>query len=235
MEYEDQEKIASFEFLSYPKVKTHFAALNMALLNGQHIQQIDDHLFELMGLYFSELEFYYSELYDLTLNRDRKDNQPYYYLSFPIEGKGKLSIKHRWKELNDLQTIIGLTLLNMYQKRHFDRSKEVVWEDIRQLILEEESSEDYKRILFKDVLEDYDDKEWGSCYKKFAKALKEFNKLGWVSLDYFPTHDANLDEIEQLRFTINVSINRLAELYNQEIVYFEQFIKAYQENKQKNT
>ena len=65
-------------------------------------------------------ENFYSNLYRLNLVVDISDSSRYYYLDFTENGKGKLSDANRNKELTELQTLIGLTLLDMYYQKYLN-------------------------------------------------------------------------------------------------------------------
>ncbi|MBV8802906.1 MAG: hypothetical protein JO131_08110 [Gammaproteobacteria bacterium] len=213
-----------FSFLEKEEVQEYFADLNIALLRGRHIQKNDYHLFHLLNAYQKEFANYYKLLYNLLLEKDRMDNEIYYYLDFPIDGRGKLADYSRHKELTEKQIVIGLMLLNMYYDRFFENPKEINWIDIKKEITEGESSSLYKKLLFNHIRDDYSDQEWSRVTKLLRQVLKKFETLGWIQ-------ELKLTEVDELRFTLRESIHRLAKLYKYEIENFDEFIKEYNSKK----
>jgi len=224
MEHHNRDDIiAPFGFLEEEDVQRHFADLNIALLSGRHILEKNDfYLFRILDKYFDNIAGYYQSLYNFILTQKRYENETCYYLSFSEEGKGKLSETFRYKELSPAVTIGGLTILNMYYERYFERKKVVSWSDLEKAILEEKNSNLYKKIWFNDIRDYYEEKEWSAFYTKIRKVLIEFKKLGWISGD-IPKSNSSVEERENLQFEINVSINRFAELYEEEITNFDEF------------
>jgi len=222
MENEDFSEglINPFGFLEAEEVQKHFADLNIELLRGRHIQKDDYYLFQLSGTYYSELRYFYKALYRLDFVRDRMDNEFYFYLQPTEEGKGEISDQSRHKELSEENTVVGIMLLAMYYDRYFTSPKEIFWEDIRKEILESDNSSLYRKILFNDLRNDYSDPEWENVKKVFRRALREFDALGWVARQ-------SAEEGEKIHFTIKESIHRLAKLYQNEIINFEQFSESY--------
>jgi hypothetical protein len=214
MENENLE-IGGHSFLLEENVEKHFADVNILLLSGKHI----DHKFYteyiILESYETQWRNFYSSLYRLNLIADIYDGSRYYYLDFTENGKGKLSDTSRNKELTPLQTLIGLTLLDMYYQKYFDEEKVIFWLDIKNQILESEHQEAYKRILFNDIRESYDEKEWGEVQAKFSKTIDNFDRLGWV--------EKQSGRNEELVFEIRPSIHRLAKLYEDELQNFESF------------
>jgi len=196
MENENYE-ISDYSFLTEESVEKHFADVNILLLSG------------------SQWRNFYSNLYRLNLVADISDRSRYYYLDFTENGKGKLSDTNRNKELTELQTLIGLTLLDMYYQKYFDEEKVIHWNDIKTQILESDHQEAYKRILFNDIRDFYDEKEWSIVENKFGKTIDSFDKLGWV--------EKQSGRNEQLVFGIRPAIHRLTKLYQEELQNFELF------------
>lgn len=214
MENENYE-INHYCFLSEESVEKYFADINILLLSGKHIDQ--KYYAEYIVLESYELKWrnFYSSLYRLNLIADISDRSRYYYLDFTENGKGKLSDASRNKELTELQTLIGLTLLDMYYQKYFDEEKIIYWNDIKTQILESDHQEAYKRILFNDIRDSYDEKEWSTVENKFGKTIDSFDKLGWV--------EKHSGRNEELVFEIRPAIHRLTKLYQEEIQNFELF------------
>jgi hypothetical protein len=226
MENEDFSEglINPFGFLEAEEVQKHFADLNIELLRGRHIQKDDYYLFQLSGTYYKELQFYYRVLYRLEFIKDRMDNEFYFYLQPPEEGKGEIADQSRHRELTEENTVIGIMLLSMYYDRYFTSPKEISWEDIQKEIQESDNKSLYKSLLFNDIRNDYSDTEWENVKKIFRRSLREFDSLGWVKRQ-------SAEDGEKINFMIKESIHRLAKLYHEEINNFDQFSESYSLNK----
>ncbi|GGB83235.1 hypothetical protein GCM10007424_24090 [Flavobacterium suaedae] len=214
MENENHE-INDYTFLSEESVEKHFADINILLLSGKHIDHKYYLEYTVLESYESHWRNFYSRLYKLNLVADISDRSRYYYLDFTENGKGKLSDASRNKEITELQTLIGLTLLDMYYQKYFDEEKIIYWNDIKIQILESDHQEAYKRILFNDIRDSYDEKEWSTVENKFGKTIDSFDKLGWVQ--------KQSGRNEELVFEIRPAIHRLAKLYPEELQNFESF------------
>lgn len=214
MENENHE-INDYTFLSEESVEKHFADINILLLSGKHIDHKYYLEYTVLESYESHWRNFYSRLYKLNLVADISNRSRYYYLDFTENGKGKLSDVSRNKEITELQTLIGLTLLDMYYQKYFDEEKIIYWNDIKIQILESDHQNAYKRILFNDIRDSYDEKEWSTVENKFGKTIDSFDKLGWVQ--------KQSGRNEELVFEIRPAIHRLAKLYQEELQNFESF------------
>lgn len=216
-EGQGQEVVINYSFLGDEKVQQHFADVNIELLRGRHIQQEEFYSFQLLSNYEREFGMYYDTLYGMVLNKEIKDNQSYFYLSFPDDAKGKLYHSDRHKELSEIQTIIGIILMNMYYERYFEHQKEIRWEEIKKEITEGEFAEDYQRVFFGEARAAFTDTEWEELKKRFRRTIRDFEKLGWVKL-------LTTDEHE-IHFVLKESIHRFAKLYQTEVENFDQFVQ----------
>ncbi|MFP8894048.1 condensin complex protein MksE [Chryseobacterium sp. EZn1] len=216
MENENYE-ISDYSFLSEEGVEKHFADINILLLSGKHIDHKYYAEYTVLESYESQWINFYSNLYRLNLVADISDRSRYYYLDFTENGKGKLSDTNRNKELTELQTLMGLTLLDMYYQKYFDEEKVIHWNDIKTQILESDHQEAYKRVLFNDIRDSYDEREWSIVENKFGKTIDSFDKLGWV--------EKQSGRNEELVFEIRPAIHRLTKLYQDELQDFESFIQ----------
>ncbi|MCZ4245140.1 condensin complex protein MksE [Pedobacter punctiformis] len=214
MENENYE-ISDYSFLAEERIEKHFADINMLLLSGKHIDHKYYVEYTVLESYEPQWSSFYSNLYRLNLVADISDGSRYYYLDFTENGKGKLSDASRNKELTELQTLIGLTLLDMYYQKYFDEEKVIYWNDIKTQILESDHQEAYKRILFNDIRASYDEKEWNEVHTKFSKTIENFDRLGWV--------EKQSGRNEDLVFEIRPAIHRLAKLYQEELQDFGSF------------
>lgn len=214
MENENYE-VSDYSFLSEESVEMHFADINILLLSGKHIDHKFYTEYTVLESYETQWKSFYFNLYKLNMVADIFDGSRYYYLDFTENGKGKISDPTRNKDLTELQTLIGLTLLDMYYQKYFDEEKIIYWTDIKTQILESDHQEAYKRILFKTVRESYDEKEWNEVRTKFSKTADNFDRLGWV--------EKQSGKNEDLVFEIRPAIHRLAKLYQEELQDFESF------------
>src|ERR1700754_3594575 len=208
-------EIIDYSFLLEENVERHFADINILLLSGKHIDHKLYNEYIILEGHEDEWRMFYGNLYRLNLVADVFDGNRYYYLDFTENGKGKLSDTSRNRELTPLQTLIGLTFLDMYYQKYFDEQKIINWHDIKTQILESDRQEAYKRILFNTIRESYDEKEWNEVHVKFSKAVDSFDRLGWV--------EKQSGRNEQLSFEIRPAIHRLAKLYQNELQNFESF------------
>lgn len=218
-----------FSFLDEFEVQEYFAQLNLALLEGRHIEPSDYNHYKLLREYWEELGYYYENLYQLKLTFRRTSNGEYCYLDFYESGLGKLSDPSKRKDLTDVQTVYGLMLVKMSLDREFDIDKAFNWEQVKQEILEGERSASYKRVLFNKEADrrHFTEKELDPVMKNLVRVLRKFEQMGWVE-------DVKYEEGEDLQFTLRESISRLMLLYENEIEDFETFsgnYKKYQLNK----
>lgn len=220
MENENQ-NITSYDFLFEDRIEKHFADINIMLLSGRHIDEKHYVAFSLLEDKAEHWTLFYKNLYNLNLVAVNLDGHRYFYLDFFDTAKGKFADNSRHRELTETQTLIGLMLLDIYYKRFFDEQKIVRWADLRNIILEGEQQDAYKRILFNEARESntYDPKEWGNVYRKLNSAIDLFDKIGWVE-----KQPSSLGEVSD--FEIRPAIVRLAKLYEEELQHFEAFIST---------
>lgn len=219
--------IASYGFLFDERVEKHFADINIMLLSGKHIDEKYYMAFSLLEDKSEQWTQFYKNLYNLNLVADIFDGYPYFYLDFFDTAKGKFTDHSRHRELTETQTLIGLLLLDIYYKRFFDEHKIVRWSELRNIILEGEQQDAYKRILFSEARASntYDTREWGNLHRKMNTAIDLFDKIGWVE-----KQGSSSEEVPD--FEIKPAINRLAKMYEHELLNFETFVS---ELKQEDT
>lgn len=210
--------ITSYRFLFEERVEKHFADVNFMLLSGKHIDEKYYIAFSLLEDNAEQFTRFYKNLYNLNLVADRFDGRSYFYLDFFDTAKGKFTDSSRHKELTETQTLVGLMLLDIYYKRFFDEHKIVRWAELRNIILESEQQDAYKRILFSEVRASntYDAREWGNVHKKINSVIDLFDKIGWVEKQ---TSSEDVPDFE-----IKPAINRLAKIYERELTDFEAFV-----------
>jgi chromosome condensin MukBEF MukE localization factor len=213
-----------YSFLEDEQVEKYFADLNIKLLSGKHIQNYEPNLYSILEDYFDALQLFYKQLYKLNLVKEIFDGGSYYYLDFFDTSKGKLSDPSRFRMLTELQTILGLMLLDMYYTKYFDDPKLIKWSDIKREIEESEQRENYQRLLFYTIRSGYTEREWSESEKKIKQTINSFHDLGWVKKISGPN--------DELCFEINPSIHRLAKLYKNELLDFESFSSLVKSNEE---
>src|SRR5689334_20236776 len=95
---------SNYFFLNSDRAKRYFADADIALKQGRHLQDYgnDSRLFSFVDEYYEKgLKEYYQQLFQMNLVREKNDNQSFYYLDFPDDGKGKFGKENRSKELED--------------------------------------------------------------------------------------------------------------------------------------
>lgn len=215
-------EITDYSFLLEESVEKHFADINILLLSGKHIDHKFYAFFTVLESYENQWQYFYGNLYKLNLVADVYDGCRYYYLDFTDTSKGKLNDASRNIELTELQTLVGLTLLDMYYQKYFDEEKIIHWNDIKVQILESDYQNAYKQILFKIIRDSYDEKEWNDVRTKFSKTVESFDRLGWV--------EKRSGRNEELIFEIRPAIHRLAKLYQDELQNFDLFSQQLKDN-----
>lgn len=217
----DSQNVTSYDFLLDDKIEKHFADINIMLLSGRHIDERYYTAFSILEEKASQWTQFYKNLYNLNLIDDKFDSHRYFYLDFFDTAKGKFTDNSRHRELSETQTLVGLMLLDIYHKRYFDEQKMISWTDLKNIIIEGEQQEAYKRILFNEARESYDAREWGYVTKKINSAVDLFDKLGWVE-----KRSSSQGEVSVPDFEIRPAINRLAKLYGYELQNFESFASS---------
>lgn len=205
-----------FEFLNDKQVQKHFAELNIELLRGRHILASDPALFSLLDQHVRNFDHYYKTLYGLPLQKRTHDSTTYFYLEFPIAGKGKLSNPNLYQELDAKTTIVGFVLANLYYTNYFSYDKKFRWEDIRYEIEHGEHKDAYQNLFFKEIRSEYSDKEWDNVKKQFNSVINFFGRIGLVEKD---------DSDDDMQFTILATIHHFIELYKSEIENVDDFLK----------
>lgn len=202
--------------MSNIQVQQHFAELNIELLRGKHITPSFPSLFALLDEFENEFAYYYDTLYGLKLERRTHDNVAYFYLEFPISGKGRLSNPLLYLEIEARQTIVAFMLANLYFSNLFSYDKKFQWDDIKFEIEQGEHREAYQRLFFTDVRPDYTDKEWEMVKKNFGTVINFFHRIGLIE---------KVDSEEAIHFTILPTIYHFIEIYKNEIENIDVFLK----------
>ncbi|MFC5048264.1 hypothetical protein ACFSTE_02465 [Aquimarina hainanensis] len=205
-------------------VQEHFANLNIELLRGRHIQDDNHYFHRLLSKYYTEFQKYYAVFYNLFLDKKTFEGVTYFFLTFNEDSKGVLSSNSRYRDLTPTETIIAITLLQMYYEKYFDKIKEISFQDIKAKITESEFSHLYKIVFFKNGSRDnFTFKEWANVMKNFKNVIQDFQQLGWVD-NFIQIDDKNFS------FIIRESIHRFQTMYEYEILNFEEFVNNLNES-----
>ncbi len=210
-EYTEDIKV---KFLSHPDTEELFAPLDYMLKDGVHIQREGKQVqfYNYLNANEESLRAYYQFLFNVELTFGGIEPDGYYFLDFIGYTRGKIDSGHR-HHMKSEYVIIGFIIYKIF---FIDRQVDVV------------SVKD----LQKKVRIDYEDLKPG-IYRLIAKsrntnpgnlndeaidstvesALKEFKKIGWVSLrndefDLLPAFDRLIAIHEE-------SINNMDETFNE--------------------
>jgi hypothetical protein len=204
-----------FEFLSTKDMQDHFAELNIELLRGKHITPYSSALYSVLDTFEKELVFFYKSLYDLLLEKRTHDSLSYYYLEFPVSGRGKLSNPSLYAEMDGKTTIVACILANLYFTNYFSYDKKFHWDDIQYEIEHGEHRTAYQQLFFGKSSQDYTDKQWDNIKKQFGIVINFFNRIGLVEKE---------DSEEAIHFTILPTIHHFIEVYKNEIENIDGFL-----------
>jgi hypothetical protein len=200
---------SNYSFLTSDRAKRYFADADIALKQGRHLQDYgyDSRLFSFVDEYYDRgLKEYYQQLFQMNLVREKNDNQSFYYLDFPDDGKGKFGKENRSKELEDEKVIFAILLLNVFKDKFFEQ-KEMEWSELEQIFKESEHKELWQKLLYGKVKLNYTPDEEQKVKERVKSILKDFEKLGWVVIR----------NSEEIKFEIMPSIERISRLYRDAI------------------
>lgn len=205
-----------FEFLNERQVQKIFAELNIDLLRGKHIISTVPGQFLVLDQFAIHFDHFYKTLYGLHLEKRSHDSVTYYYLEFPLTGKGKLSNPALFTEMDGKTSIVAIIMANLYYASYFSYDKKFSWGDIRYEIEHGEHKDAYQLLFFQEVRSEYSEKEWESVEKLFSTVINYFNRVNIVEKD---------DTEDELQFTILPTIHHYIELYKNEIENIDSFLK----------
>jgi chromosome condensin MukBEF MukE localization factor len=207
-------------FLNTESGRRYFADTDIALKLGRHIQDYgsDTRIFSFIDEYFEKgLREYYRDFFGMNLIKDSSDNERFYYLDFPEEGRGKFG-SNRSKELEDDKVIFLILLLNLYKEKFFE-VKEFEWQELEQIFKESEQRELWQNLLYGKVKPNYTPNEEQAVKDKVKKTLGDFEKLGWVVIK----------DSEEVKFEVMPSIERVSKLYS-DVIKNVETIEEYLKN-----
>lgn len=214
---ENNDQAAGFAFLNEPQVQKHFAELNIELLRGKHIMASSAAFFALLDGYESEFAGFYRNLYGLNLERRSHDGTSYFYLDFPVSGKGKLTNPAYYAEMDGKTTVVACILANLYLSNFFSYDKKVEWDEIRYEIEHGEHHEAYQQLFFGEGRAEQTDNEWKNVQKMFGTVINFFDRIGLVEKE---------DSDEVIQFTILAPVHHFIELYDNEITDIDKFLES---------
>ncbi len=215
-----QESLA-YNFLSQPDAKDVFAQIDYALKNGKHIQKHykQNAMFQFINNNYTSLRKYYEDYFELFLNYEGQGIEKYYFIDFRKDNnenfnRGQIPDKNRYY-LDEASIIIGFLLIRMYilePSTEFKHSSS----GLKRQILQE--YEEYKPNLLRLFAGtnglDETDYDLKSIESQIDRALKEFDKLGWI----------DFDKNEEV-FEILPSSKRLLSIYEEQIRNIDILIK----------
>jgi hypothetical protein len=181
---EDSLPVTAGEFLLAGDAPALFGRLDFMLKDGIHFSQVEGQYeyFRFIDDNEASLRIYYQRFFNIALEAGGEGEDKYYYLDFNGQTRGAFDVDHRLFLKNEY-VIIGFLL---YKVVFIDKSIEL--SSVRKLqdTLKrdyEEMKPDLYRLLAKTRRENalqFDDEKLDDVV---MDALKEFGKIGWVSLD----------------------------------------------------
>ena len=213
MENNNLQEILKYEFLGHPDAKDVFAQLDYALKNNKHIQKHNKQnvMFQFIENNYPSLKKYYEDFFELFLSFEGQDTEKYYFIDFRKDSngnfnRGQIPEKNRYY-LDDAYIIIGFILLRMYVLEPSTEFKHSSTEFKRQILQEyEEYKPNLLRLFAGTDGTDETDYDLRSIESQIDRALKEFDKLGWI----------DFDKDEEV-FEILPSCKRLLSIYEEQI------------------
>jgi hypothetical protein len=205
------------QFQLHRDAKELFGELDYKLKDGMHFQQIDGQysFFRFIEENEESLKSYYQQFFGVPLICGGEGDQRYYFLDFNGTNRGEIDGEHRYHIRNEY-IIIGFLI---YKVIYIDQNLEL--SSVR--LLQETIRKDYEelkgdlyRLIAKAKKENPSQMNDKSMDDTVMKALKEFNKIGWISLD----GDT---------FDPNPALNRLHKMYSDYINDIDTYIKKLSE------
>jgi chromosome condensin MukBEF MukE localization factor len=181
---EDHISLMAGEFLRARGAPELFGGLDFKLKDGFHFSQVRG---QLDGFSFIEdnersLKVYYKHFFNVDLETGGEGKDKYYYLDFNGQTRGPFDVDHRQFIKNEF-IIVGFLLykvvfidknIGLSSVRKFQETLRRDYEDLKP---------DLYRLLAKTKRENasqYNDQKLDDIV---METLKEFDKIGWVSLD----------------------------------------------------
>ena len=195
-------------FWQAPATLEHFAALEMALRNGVHLQRAHpDHysLVSYLERHKNELNHHFETVYGWRLTHGGSQQERYYFLA-PVAGEGARVPQAYRKEFSPEYVIVALLLCKI-SLMDFQISEFKSAEDLLSQLQDE--YEPYRVGLFRHLAHVKGETETTPDEKKvvgwLVRCFKEFKQLGWL----YEHPDGTLE--------IMPSLDRIREIYESEI------------------
>jgi len=200
------EKLAAF--WRHPDTELQFAALEIALRSGIHLQQNHPDQYQLVRYlrqHENELNQHFSAIYGWHIARGGSQREPYYFLA-PAPGMATRVPPAYRQDFGPEYVIVALLLCKVSQL-DFQITEFESAEDLLQQLQDE--YEDYRIGLFRHLAHVKNELETLPTEEKviswLRRCFKEFKKLGW------------LYEHPDGRLEIMPSLDRIREMYQVEI------------------
>lgn len=206
MESSATQPITALTFFADEAAEAHFAALDFALLNGEHAQRAHPRQrtwFSLLHRQHASLRLFYRKYFRLELEQQQHAGEPYYFLR-PADGTACKVPESHYIKLEPVQIIVALLLckISLIDYQEFS-SVDALFE----LLREEYTA--YREGLFRQLIHlkgsresEYDEEK---VRKWVGKALLDFEALGWVC------------RLADGTLRVMPSLDRIRELYQDEI------------------
>ncbi len=199
--FDQKEGVSGYSFLQAPDAQEAVAPIDYAFRNGEHIQLHgkQEFMFRFIESNYESIKTYYRDFYGASVESDGESINKYFYIEILPESRGQIPYFNRYPLPNEY-VIIGFLL---YKIVFIDGFIELDSISAFQRIVRQDYEElkpGLYRILArvkKPTPTELDDEKVDTIIEK---ALKEFNKIGWVDL-------------EDDRFEILPSFQRLVKLY----------------------
>jgi chromosome condensin MukBEF MukE localization factor len=212
------DEVSKFEFLNSDDSEEKFANCDFALRGGRHIQNHyhEYKLYDYISSNFDELVYFYRKLYGVALRRDEFHEQPYFFIDFDADNKGKFTAL-RSDKLSTRHTLFGLLLLKIHRVDNYFGRNDISIEKLKAQLKNGNNNyrDDIYRLFAKVAnRNNASETDEGNIDTWIENGLKKFDELGWIHFD-----DNNTD-----LFTILPSFNRLFKMYIDEIREFDKLV-----------
>lgn len=210
-----------YRFLKSDEAKTVFGKVDFMLKSGTHVQfrhPEQESEFRFINSNFESLDHYYSDFFNVRLEKGGEETDTYYYLDFEGNKRGEIPAEQR-KFLSEESLVIGIFACKVYEIDF--NAEESSLTTFKKLMREEyeEYKDDFYRLLAQTKSNYTTGDDDNELEKSIRSAFRDFKKLGWV-------HFKNEEQ-----FVIMPSLERLRKLYADEINGIEQLTQNYKPNK----
>ncbi|MEQ9299648.1 MAG: hypothetical protein RIF33_13830 [Cyclobacteriaceae bacterium] len=204
----------SLSFFKHSEARDLFAKIDYALKDGVHIQNRAHqvHLFRFIEENEEGLKDFYEEFYGVYLEYGGEASNKYYYLDFGSNSRGNIPVEHRYFFLNEYVIVAFMVYKIIFIDGYIDLSSvSKLQKVIRQ------DYEDLKPSLYRTLAKAKREKTTKindeSIDKVVSDALKEFSKIGWITLD-----DDTFDPLP--------AFDRITKIYSDYINNIEDWLKG---------